>query len=243
MLPKFCDGIDRRGFLRLGSLAGLSLADVLRLQHATGADVTPKKDVNCIFIFIIGGMAHQDLWDMKPDAPAEIRGDFRPIKTKIPGIDVSEILPHVAGVTDKLAILRSLTHGDPDHTAGYHVMMTGQHPGFGGNFNRNVLNNNVHPSFGSMVAKLGRNSGTLPPYISVPNFLNSGGPSFLGPSYAPFVIEADPASPEFSVRDIVLAEGVTSDRSLRRQSALRAINRFEQQVDAVSKQEQSLDTF
>ena len=243
MLPRFCDGIDRRGFLKLGSLGGLGLADVLRLQHAHAADGQPPKDINCIFIFIIGGMAHQDLWDMKPDAPAEIRGDFSPIRSKVPGIQVSEILPNVAGVTDKLAILRSLTHGDPDHTAGYHVMMTGQHPGFGGNFNRNVTNNNMHPSFGSMVAKLGRNTGTLPPYVSVPNFLNSGGPSFLGPSYAPFVIEADPAAPEFSVRDIVLPEGVTSDRSIRRQTALRAINHFEQQVDAISRQEQSLDTF
>lgn len=243
MLPRFCDGIDRRGFLRVGSLAGLGLADILRLQHAHAGDGAPKKEVNCIFIFIIGGMAHQDMWDMKPEAPAEIRGDFAPIRSRVPGIDVSEILPRIAGVTDKLAILRSLTHGDPDHTAGYHVMMTGQHPGFGGNFNRNVTNNNMHPSFGSMVAKLGSNSGRLPPYISVPNFLNSGGPSFLGPSYAPFVIEADPAAPEFSVRDIVLPEGVTSSRSLRRQTALRAINRFEQQVESLSKQEQSLDTF
>ena len=243
MLPQFCDGINRRGFLRMGSLAGLSLAEVLRLQHAQAADGKPKKEINCIFIFVIGGMAHQDLWDLKPEAPAEIRGDFQPIRTKVPGIHVSEILPHVAGVTDKLAILRSMTHGEPDHTAGYHVMMTGQHPGLAGSFNRNVLNNNMHPSFGSMVAKLGRNSSTLPPYISVPNFLNSGGPSFLGPSYAPFVIEADPAAPEFSVRDVVLPEGVTSDRSLLRQSALRAMNRFEQQIETASRQEQSLDTF
>ena len=221
----------------------LTLADAMRLQQAQAADGKPKKDINCIFIFIIGGMAHQDLWDLKPGAPAEIRGDFQPIHSRVPGIDVSEILPHVAGVTDKLAILRGLTHGDPDHVAGYHVMMTGQHPGLGGSFNRNVLNNNMHPSFGSMVAKMGGSSSTLPPYISVPNFLNSGGPSFLGPSYAPFVIEADPAAPEFSVRDIVLPEGVTSDRSLRRQDALRAVNHFEQQVDAFSKQEKSLDTF
>ena len=185
MRSDYCDGIDRRGFLRMGSVAGLSLAQLLQLQQTHGAESSAqKKDVNCIFIFIIGGMAHQDMWDPKPEAPAEIRGDFRPIDTKVPGIQVSDLLPRIAGVTDKLAILRSLTHGDPDHTAGYHVMMTGQHPGFGGNFNRNVLNNNMHPSFGSMMAKLGGSSGTLPPYISVPNFLNSGGPSFLGPSYA-----------------------------------------------------------
>jgi uncharacterized protein (DUF1501 family) len=241
MLGDYCDGIDRRGFLRVGSLAGLSLAQLMQLQAAQGAD-KPKKDVNCIFIFIIGGMAHQDLWDPKPEAPAEIRGDFRPISTAVPGMQVTELLPHVAKVTDKLSLIRSMNHNDPDHTAGYHVMMTGQHPGTGPAFNRNVANNNVHPSFGSMVAKVSR-SGSLPPYISLPNFLNSGGPAFLGASCAPFVIEADPASPDFSVRDIVLPEGVTSDRSLRRQEALRRLKDFEQQADKASKEAKSLDVF
>src|SRR6266478_4060364 len=111
MFPAYCDGIDRRGFLRIGSLAGLSLAEVLRLQSARASEAPaspaqPRKDINCIFIFIIGGMAHQDLWDTKPEAPAEIRGDFTPINTVVPGLSVSNILPHVAGVTDKLAILR-----------------------------------------------------------------------------------------------------------------------------------------
>ena len=239
----FSHGIRRRDVLRMGTVAGLSLPQLFRYQQLEGTERTAKKEVNCIFVFIIGGMAHQDLWDVKPDAPAEIRGDFRPIETRVPGIQVSDLLPHIADVTDKLAILRSMTHGDPDHTAGYHVMMTGQHPGFGGNFNRNVLNNNMHPSFGSMVAKLGGGAGTLPPYISVPNFLNSGGPSFLGPSYAPFVIESDPAAPEFSVRDIVRPDGVTGDRGLRRQTALRAINEFERRVDSLSGQERALDAY
>src|SRR5258708_40361601 len=81
MLPAYCDGINRRGFLRVGSLAGLSMAEILRLQETRASEsaqaqpARPKKDINCIFIFIIGGMAHQDLWDTKPDAPAEIRGD------------------------------------------------------------------------------------------------------------------------------------------------------------------------
>ncbi|MGE5191797.1 MAG: DUF1501 domain-containing protein [Deltaproteobacteria bacterium] len=248
MFPAYCDGIDRRGFLRVGSLAGLSLAEILRLQGACAAETPaptarPKKDVNCIFIFIIGGMAHQDLWDLKPGAPAEIRGDFTPIRTAVPGLFVSNILPHVAGVTDKLTILRGLTHGDPDHTAGYHVMMTGAHPGTGAGFNRNKHDNNVHPCLGSMVAKVGGGNGALPPYISVPNFLNSGGPAFLGASYAPFVIESDPASPEFSVRDIVLPEGVGGDRSVRRQQALREVNRFEREIERVSKNVQAADVF
>lgn len=241
MQGEYCDGIDRRQWLRVGSVAGLSLARLMQLQAAQAAD-QPRKDVNCIFIFIIGGMAHQDMWDPKPEAPAELRGDFRPISTAVPGLQLSELLPHVAKVTDKLAIIRSMTHNDPDHTAGYHVMMTGQHPGTGPAFNRNVANNNVHPSFGSMVAKLGR-SGALPPYISLPNFLNSGGPAFLGASCAPFVIEADPAAPDFSVRDIVLPQEVSSARSIRRQEALRRLKEFEQQAERASKQAQSLDVF
>ncbi|RPI76615.1 MAG: DUF1501 domain-containing protein [Planctomycetaceae bacterium] len=245
MLPSYCDGVDRRGFLKVGSLGGLTLAQAMRLQSLRAAEpiAASHKDVNCIFIFIIGGMAHQDMWDLKPDAPAEIRGDFTPISTCVPGMQVSNILPHMAGVADQFAILRGLTHTDPDHTAGYHVMMTGAHPGTGGNFNRNKQDNNVHPSLGSMVAKVGGGNGSLPPYISVPNFLNSGGPAFLGASYAPFVIESDPASPEFAVRDIVLPEGVASDRSVRRQSALREVNRFEREVERASKTIQAVDVF
>jgi hypothetical protein len=241
MLPEFCDGINRRQFLRVGSLAGLSLAEFLRLQHACGAEAAAKKEVNCIFIFILGGMSHHDLWDLKPDAPAEIRGDFTQISTAVPGIHISDVLPGVARVTDKMAILRSMTHGDSDHGRGFHIMMTGVKAG-AGEFNGNK-NNNQHPSFGSMVARMSRGSSPLPPYISVPNFIDSGGPAFLGASYAPFVIESDPASPEFSVRDITLPEQITRDRNQRRQAALRELNRFERRVEQISKDVQSLDTF
>jgi hypothetical protein len=241
MGPAFCDGVSRRGFLRLGSVAGLSLAQFLRLQGAQAADGASRKDVNCIFIFILGGMPQHDLWDYKPDAPAEIRGDFQPIKTAVPGLGLTDLLPHTAQVTDKLAILRSLTHGDSDHGRGYHIMMTGFTPG-PGDFN-STRNNNVHPSIGSMVARMAGDQGALPPYISVPCFLRSGGPGFLGASYAPFVIEADPASPEFAVRDVVLPEGVGGETSQRRQEALRAINRFERRAEEISKDIRSLDTF
>jgi len=245
MAHSYCDGIDRRGFFKVGSLGGLTLAETLRLQALSAAEIPPEKrqDVNCIFIFIIGGMAHQDMWDPKPEAPAEIRGDFNPIQTNVPGMLVTDILPNMAQVADQFAILRGLTHTDPDHTAGYHVMMTGAHPGVGGNFNRNKQDNNVHPALGSMVSKVGGGNGALPPYISVPNFLNSGGPAFFGASHAPFVIESDPASPEFSVRDIVLPEGVATDRSQRRQSALREINRLEAAADKASATVQAVDVF
>jgi hypothetical protein len=238
-MSPFCDGVDRRGFLRVGSLAGLSLANVLRLQAAQAEP--PRRDINCIFVFILGGMPHQDMWDWKANAPAEIRGDFRAISTSVPGIQVTDLLPHTARVTDKLAILRSMTHGDSDHGRGYHIMMTGHIPG-PGDFNA-TKNNNVHPSLGSMVARMTNQNVTLPPYISVPCFLRSGGPAFLGPACAPFVIEADPASPEFSVRDVVLPEGVTSDRAQRRRDALYELDRFERSVETLSRDERALDSF
>ena len=216
--------LDRRGFLRLGSAGGLALGQFLQLQAAQPTAKT--KDVNCIFIFLIGGMPHHDMWDYKPDAPAEIRGDFKPIKTNVPGIGLTDLLPHTAKVTDKLAILRGMTHGDSDHGRGYHIMMTGNTPG-PGDFN-STRNNNVHPSLGSMVARTASGGGPLPPYLSVPCLLRSGGPAFLGPACAPFVIEADPAAPGFAVRDVVFPEGITSDRAVRRRDALRELNRLEE---------------
>ena len=233
------NGFDRREFLRVGAIGGLGLAELLRLQ-ATCAAESASRDVNCIFIFIVGGMPHQDMWDLKPAAPAEIRGDFKPISTAVPGIQISDVLPKIARVTDKLAILRSLTHTDSDHGRGFHVMMTGKKAGVG-DFNGNQ-NNNQHPCLGSMVARLGR-TGALPPYISVPNFLNSGGPSFLGTSYGPFLIEADPAAPDFAVRDITIPVSVSDPRSQRRQKALRIINALEEHTLRASRQVRSLDAF
>ena len=239
------DGLVRRDFLRVGTLGGLSLGSFLRLEQANAAAAKSatleKRDMNCIFLFILGGMPHQDMWDLKPDAPSEIRGDFHPIASAVPGIEVSDVLPKTAKVTDKLAILRGMTHTDSDHGRGFHIMMTGVKAGVG-DFNGNQ-NNNQHPSVGSMVAKLGRNQSSLPPYISVPNFLNSGGPSFLGASCSPFVIEADPASPEFEVRDVSLPIDVTADRGQRRQAALREINRLERKADFISKNVRAFDTF
>src|SRR5262245_53623891 len=234
MKSTLCNGQSRRQFLRLGTASGLGLAQFLRMQQAARADGKPVKDVNCIFIFLIGGMPQHDMWDPKPNAPAEIRGDFKLAKTSVPGVQFTDVMPGLCKVADQVAVLRGMTHGDSDHGRGYHIMMTGMIPG-PGDFNA-TKNNNVHPSIGSLVAKLGKNNGSLPPYISVPGFLRSGGPAFLGASYAPFVIEADPAAPDFSVRDIALPEGVANDRGLRRQTALREINRFERRMEDVSKE-------
>ena len=229
----------RRGFLRAGSLAGLSLAEVMRLQTVCAAE-SQASDVNCIFLFVLGGMPHQDMWDLKPEAPSEIRGDFKPIDTTVPGMQISDVLPKTAKVADKFSILRSVTHGNSVHQDGYHTMMTGKKPT--ANLDRTNKNNNQHPSLGSVVSRLGQ-QGALPPYISVPNFIDSGGPSFLGPSYSPFVIDADPAAPEFAVRDLTLPVGIDIKRNLHRQAALQAMNQFERQSEQVDKQVRALDSF
>ncbi len=239
MVSKRKRGMERRDFLRVGTVAGLSLAEIMRLRETCAAE-GGSDDVNCIFIFIIGGMPHQDMWDLKPAAPVEIRGDFTPISTSVPGVQISDVLPKTAGVTDRLAILRSLTHSKSVHQDGYHAMMTGKEPT--ASLDRSNKNNNQHPSIGSLVAKLGK-QGAMPPYISVPNFIDSGGPSFLGPSHGPFVIDADPAAPEFEVRDITLPVGVDPERSLRRQTALREINQLERASDRVDRQVNALDSF
>jgi len=232
-------GIHRRQLLQVGAIGGLTLPRLLQLQETCAAE-SAKRDVNCIFLFILGGMPHQDMWDLKPEAPAEIRGDFDPIDTNVPGMQIGDVLPKISRVADKFAILRSMTHTDSDHGRGFHIMMTGKKAGVG-DFNGNQ-NNNQHPCLGSMVAKLGK-TGALPPYISVPNFLNSGGPAFLGASYGPFVIEADPAAPDFAVRDIGLPVGVDDVRGNRRRNALRAINALEEKTERVARQVKSFDAF
>jgi len=242
-MSRVSSGLDSRGFLRVGSVAGLSLAQFLRLQSVQAHDKTGarRRDINCIFIFTLGGMSHHDLWDYKANAPTEMRGEFRPIQTNVPGISLTEVLPHTARVTDKLAILRGMTHIEPDHGRGYHTMMTGRLPG-PGDFNSHK-NNNIHPSLGSMVTRMTNQDGTLPPYISVPCFLRSGGPSFLGASCAPFVIDADPAAPEFAVRDVVLPDGLTGGRAQNRRAALSELNGFQRAALDVSRDERALDAF
>ena len=125
--------IPRRDSLRAGalSLLGLNLPDWLRLRQAmaaealTGGTDRPRAKA-CIFLFMWGGPAHQDTWDMKPLAPSEYRGEFQPIQTRVPGLQICEHLPKLAARADKLAIIRSMTHDDVDHTSATHYPLTGR---------------------------------------------------------------------------------------------------------------------
>src|SRR5438034_3552703 len=240
MSKRLCDGVSRRDLLRVGVLSalGVGLSDVLRAQAAGAA---PSRDTSCIFIWLNGGPSHIDTWDLKPDAAAEFRGEFKPIATNIAGIRISEHLPLSARHADKYAILRSVSHPNADHGRGTHYMQTGLMP-TSGDFNGRVPNN-IHPSFGSVVAREKGINGPLPPYVSVPNILHSGGSSFLGAAYSPFVIQSDPASPQFTVRDVDLPEGVDSRRARLRQSLLERVNQQDRALEAANANLRSMDTF
>ena len=238
----FCDGITRRNFLQVGAVAGLGLglADFLKLR-AAAATASAGDDRSCVFIWLTGGPSHPDLWDLKPDAPSEIRGEFNPIATNVPGVMISELLPRLAGLADKYVILRSMTHPNADHGRGTHVMQTGVLPTTG-DFN-GPIPNNIHPSFGSIVAREKGTGTSLPPYISMPQLLRSGGPSFLGAAYAPFVIESDPAAPQFRVRDVDLPLNLTGDRLADRRAILSQVDRFDRRVEESNRLVKAMDVF
>jgi len=222
--------MSRRDFIQvgLGGALGLGLCDLLRLR-AYGAETGSKgaaKNVNCILIWMDGGPSHYETFDPKPDAPSEIRGEFKAISTKVPGIQFCEAVPKLAEVADKLTVVRSICHKDPNHGGGNHYMMTGMPtpvPVACGAFVT------FHPYYGSMVSyDRGLRKG-MPAYISMPQVSRSGGPNFLGGQHAPFVIDGYPNSSSFKVRDVVLpadiAEGRAENRQKLRQS-LDAMKRF-----------------
>ena len=151
-----CDGLSRRNLLRLGgtgALAGLSLPTLLELQaKAASGDGAQAKSV--IMIFLEGGPSHIDMWDLKPNAPKEIRGTFDPIATKVPGTRIGNILPRCAKITDKFTILRSHSHRDNGHQTGRHWCLTGRAPTFGDGQANSTPFNEVYPSIGSMIQRM-----------------------------------------------------------------------------------------
>lgn len=227
-----CDRIARRHALRLGAsglIGGMTLPRLLELQAKAG---TPReaKAKSCIFLFLEGGPPHQDMWDPKPEAPEEIRGPFRPIRTNVPGTIVTDQLPLCANIADKYTILRSHSHRDNGHTTGYHYVMTGYKPNFADGDNP-VPNNDFYPSIGSVVSRELGPRGTLPAYINLPHPMAAGGPGFYGAEHAPFVIEADPSQPDFEVKDLSPPGQLSPERLGLRRKLLAGVDRLQRQRD------------
>ena len=218
----YCDGVSRRRMLRVGAtglFGGLSLPTLLQLQ-AQAASVVPGKAKSCIFLMLEGGPSHIDMWDLKPEAPAEIRGEFMPISTNVPGTQISELMPLCAKVADKYTILRSHSHADNGHSTGRHWVLTGYPPGFADGQAQGDPFNLRYPSIGSIMARELGSTGEVPPYIEMPNPLGPGGPGFYGPQFSPFTIRNDPAQPDFKVRDLNSPAALTDARFARRRQLL-----------------------
>src|SRR5688572_3257330 len=168
---------SRRGFLKVGMLgaAGLSLSQLLR--HEACAASTAKKINSVIILWMRGGPSHIDMWDPKPDAPAEIRGEFGTIGTNVPGIQLTDMLPNSAKCVDKWSIIRSLNHHDAGHSTGDQICFTGYNAG-------PSPDENVMPSCGSIVAEqLGHKTPDLPAYVMIPRMLPGAGAAHLGVAY------------------------------------------------------------
>jgi hypothetical protein len=222
-----CAGVSRRDCLQLGltALLGGGLATALRARAAEPGGAQAKA---CILIWQDGGPTHYETFDPKPGAPSEIRGEFKPAATKVAGIQFSEHLTKLAGIADKLAVVRSIRHDQGNHGAGNHYLMTGAPPRIPVGCGAFV---SFHPSLGSVVAKEKGAPAGLPAYFSMPSMSRSGGPNFLGARYAPFVVAEDPGKPNFRVRDVALPAGLTDDRFADRSDLRAEVDRFQRILD------------
>ena len=228
----YCDGLTRRRFMNLGGLAlgGASMADVLRAEAASGSS---RPDKAVIMVLLPGGPPHMDMYDMKPDAPAEIRGEFRPIKTNVPGIEICELLPNMARIADKLAFVRSLVGGRNDHNL--HQCLTGweTHPQQGDSVEVPGFAPGGWPSLGSVIAKLkGPVDAAVPPFISLaPDkvesttraSLNQSG--FLGSAYEGF-------EPRRAREANYVLKGISADRLVGRRRLVESFDTLRRNLEA-----------
>ncbi len=229
----FCDGVKRRSFLRLGSAslfaAPFTLAGLLASEKRSLGAESQAKAKSLIIVFLKGGLSTIDTWDLKPDAPAEFRGEFQPIPTCLPGIQLGEHVPRTAQQMDKFSLIRSFAHGDSNHGPADHYMLTGYRPTAG--FNAGLSPNNQRPSHGSIIARSLGPRGAVPPYICLPDMHPSGGATYLGPPSEPFSIDSDPSDPAFKVRDIVPPLDIDATRAGRRRKLLQVVDKYQKSVE------------
>ena len=211
-----CNGVVRRDFLQIGALGaiGLGLPQLLAAEDS-GTIAANKSKRSVIMIFNLGAPSQLDTFDMKPDAPVEIRGPFKPISTSAPGIQISELFPEHAKLADKFSLVRSCFHrGAAVHDAGWQIMQTGRQ--FSGGVNT--------PHVGSAASYLLGRRNDLPPHIVLPETMGRGGGNlpngqaggFLGKSQDPFALMADPSKPDFKVPDLIPPETIGTARIDRR---------------------------
>ena len=236
-------GLVRREMLRVGAagLVGLNLADILKAESA--ALMAKRQAKNLIFLFLEGGPAHQDTWDMKPDAPEQIRGEFRPIATSLPGQRFCEHLPMMARVAHHFCDIRSVGHSINDHNAGAYQTLTGRHPVENGRL-VTAPGPTDFPAIGSVLALLRPSGRTLPDFVHLPDWMSNNGSflpgefaGFLGTKYDPF-LAGDPSLPGYQVPGLTLPTGLHFDRLADRR---RLLDRLDTTLDAAATAVDGLD--
>ncbi|HRE99092.1 MAG TPA: DUF1501 domain-containing protein [Pirellulaceae bacterium] len=229
---RYCDGLTRRSFVQLGiaGMASVGLPNLLRAEAAS----PQRNDRSVILIWLDGGPSHLDLYDLKPQAPSEYRGIWKPIRTVVPGIEISELFPLQAQVADKFSIVRSLHHDTGDHFAGGHRMLTTKDMGVGG-----AATPGKFPSIGSIVAaQRGPRERGMPAYAAIPYAssigLNPGyfGGNWMGAQYDPFATGGDPNSADFRVANLNLPSGMTIESLQHRRSLVSSLDRLNRTIDA-----------
>lgn len=237
-----CEGVTRRNLLQIGApLLGLGLADLLRLKAQASNSETngAAKGKSLIVFWTDGGISQQDTYDLKPDAPKEYRGDYRPIRTSIPGIVLGERLAHQAPLLDKISIIRSVHHENGIHAPSAHWMQTGY---FGPTLARNAAQK---PSFASVIARsLGTLRPPMPAYVTIPKSEAFGyqGAVYLGKAFNPFEVGADPNSANFKVPNLSLPGGLTTRSVDSRRNLLKTFDTLRRDIDE-SGVMSGLDTF
>ena len=243
---RYCDGLSRRSFLALGvaGMASVGLPQLLRAREASAPKAGGTKNTSVILLWLDGGPSHMDLYDMKPDAPAEYRGLWKPIRTKVPGFDITEMFPKQARVTDKFSVVRSLHHDTGDHFAGGHRMLTTKDMGVGG-----ASTPSKFPSIGAIVNReLGPRKKGLPGYVAVPYGMSIGlrpgyfGGHFLGAQHNPFETLSDPGAPHFQVANLNLAAGLNVKRLEDRRSLVKHFDVARKELDSLA-DSQAMDRF
>jgi hypothetical protein len=243
---RYCDGLNRRSFLQLGvaGMASVALPELFRARHASAASTGSRKSTSVILLWLDGGPSHMDMYDMKPEAPAEYRGIWNPIRSKVPGFDVTELYPKQAKITDKFSMVRSLHHDTGDHFAGGHRMLTTKDMGVSG-----ASTTTKFPAIGSIVNReVGPRRRGMPGYVGLPYAMSIGlrpgyfGAHFLGAQHNPFESGGDPNSPSFSVQNLNLAQGLSVQRLEDRRSLVKHFDSTRRAIDQLA-ESKAIDRF
>jgi hypothetical protein len=237
-----CEGFYRRDFLKIGAagLFGLSLPQLLQLEAAAAAATAPpqgRRATSVIMVWLGGGPATIDMWDLKPGAPVGIRGEFRQIPTRAPGVQITEHLPRVARVMDRCTVVRSLAHTIPAHGPATVFMTTGNRP----------TPAVEYPGIGSLVTRLLPAARGVPPYVTFGE-MRGGSSGYLGTAYNPFIVEGAPAgrgaaAGNLRVRGISLPNGFTLDQLDRRDELVRGFDARFREMDRSGSLTDGLDAF